>query len=103
MRRLPKDSFTVGVLIALGFTFALCANLQGQEKFDKQDLDHSRQMLFDAYNTVKNHYYDTTFHGIDWDARYHEFDGRMNGATELGGSFSIIANFLEGLKDSHTY
>ncbi|HEY4838803.1 MAG TPA: S41 family peptidase [Candidatus Acidoferrales bacterium] len=103
MCRRLKTSFTVGVFFALAFALAFGANMRAQQKFDKQDLDHSRQMLFDAYDSVKKHYYDTKFHGLDWDARYHQFDAQINTASTLGDSFSIIADFLDGLKDSHTY
>jgi C-terminal processing protease CtpA/Prc len=103
MSRRIKNSFTAGVFFALGIALVFGANLRAQQKFDKLDADHSRQMLFDAYDSVKKHYYDTTFHGLDWEARYHQLDTRMNTATTLGDSFSIIADFLDGLKDSHTY
>jgi carboxyl-terminal processing protease len=90
-------------LTAICFTLTFGANLSAQQKFDKQDLERSRQMLRDAYDTVKKHYYDTKFHGLDWDARFHQYDEQMKTATSLGDSFSIIADFLNGLKDSHTF
>ena len=103
LRRPVRFSCVVAILAAFAFALTCGTKLQAQQKFDKQDLDRSRQMLRDAYETVKKHYYDTKFHGIDWDARYHQYDDQMKTATSLGDSFSIIADFLNGLKDSHTF
>ena len=60
-------------------------------------------MMHDAYNEVKKHYYDPTLHGLDWDARYKQYSARMNSAQNLGQGFRDVAAFLAGLKDSHTY
>jgi carboxyl-terminal processing protease len=98
-----RFSCAIAIFAALVLALSFCGNLRAQQKFDKQDLDRSRQMLRDAYETVKKHYYDTKFHGLDWDARFHEYDEQMKTATSLGDSFSIIADFLSGLKDSHTF
>jgi len=103
VRKRISLSFLVTLFSALSLAVGFGPNLRAQEKFEKQDLERSRQMLRDAYDTVKKHYYDTTFHGLDWDARYHTFDEQMKTATSLGDSFSIIADFLAGLKDSHTF
>ena len=94
---------TIAIFSALVFVLTFGGNLHAQQKFENQDLDRSRQMLRDAYDTVKKHYYDAKFHGLDWDARFHQYDEQMKTATSLGDSFSIIADFLGGLKDSHTF
>ena len=52
---------------------------------------------------MKKHYYDPKFHGIDWDARYHEFDEKIKTAGSLGHAFGMVAAFLDGLNDSHTF
>lgn len=70
---------------------------------NKQDMDRARQMLRDAYDNVKKHYYDPTYHGLAWDARYHQYDEEMRKATSLNQGFGIVAEFLEGLHDSHTF
>ena len=62
-----------------------------------------REMLRNAYETVKAHYYDATFHGLDWDARYREFSERLKTATSVDAGEVVVAQFLEGLKDSHTF
>lgn len=60
-------------------------------------------MLQDAYREVKKHYYDPNLQGLDWDARYQQYSARIGTARDLGVGFRIVAAFLSGLKDSHTY
>src|SRR5262249_9647545 len=62
-----------------------------------------REMLRNAYETVRGHYYDPAFHGLDWDARYREFSEKLKSATSVDSGEVVVAQFLEGLKDSHTY
>jgi carboxyl-terminal processing protease len=61
------------------------------------------QMMQDARDEVRKHYYDPKFHGVDWEARYREYDARINNAATLGDGFRLVAAFLDGLKDSHTF
>lgn len=67
------------------------------------NIDRARVMLHDAYDVVKKNYYDPKLHGLDWEARFHEHDEKIKNATTIGQAFGIIAGFLDGLKDSHTY
>ncbi|HEY4358301.1 MAG TPA: S41 family peptidase [Acidobacteriaceae bacterium] len=60
-------------------------------------------MLKDAYDVVRKNYYDPTFHGIDLDARYKEFDGHINDIHSLGEGLALVSNFLHGFNDSHLY
>jgi len=94
----------VGFAAAL---FAVIASLSvGQQTpsaMDKINLDRARQMLRDAYNELKKHYYDQKYHGLDIDARYKEYDASITRAASLAQGFSIVAGFLDGLQDSHTF
>jgi carboxyl-terminal processing protease len=62
-----------------------------------------RPMLREAYDLVKKRYYDPSFRGLDWDARFQEFDGRLKTVTSVNAGLAAIAEFLDALKDSHTY
>jgi len=77
--------------------------LRSQQTMDSINLDRSRGILRDAYENVKKHYYDPKFHGLDLDARYHEFDAKIQKASSLSQAFGLIAGFLGGLNDSHTF
>jgi C-terminal processing protease CtpA/Prc len=83
--------------------FVIGNNLAAQEKMDNVTLGRARQVLHDAYDAVKDHYYDPKFHGLDWDARFHEFDEKIKNAPTLSQAFGVVAGFLDGLNDSHVY
>src|SRR5262249_39068697 len=61
------------------------------------------QMLQDARDEVKKHYYDPKLNALDWDARYKEYAAMLPKAHNLGEGFRLVAAFLSGLKDSHVY
>ncbi|MGC1670700.1 MAG: hypothetical protein WA739_00455, partial [Candidatus Acidiferrales bacterium] len=77
--------------------------VRSQQKMDSINLERAQGMLRDAYDNVKKHYYDPKFHGIDLDARYHEYDDKVRNAASLSHAFGVIAGFLDGLNDSHTF
>jgi C-terminal processing protease CtpA/Prc len=74
-----------------------------QQKMNSMDMDRARGMLRDARDAVKKHYYDPQYHGIDLDARYQQFDDRIKAAPDLNNGLRMVAAFLSGLKDSHTF
>ena len=78
---------------------ALCA----QQKMNGLDMDRARGMLRDARDAVKKYYYDPKYHGVDLDARYEQFDQRIKTAPDLNDGLRMVAAFLSGLKDSHTF
>ena len=66
-----------------------------------QEIIH--QMLVDAYSTLKEHYYDPQLGGLNWQARFQAHDAQIASAQSLGAGFRVIASFLNGLNDSHSY
>jgi C-terminal processing protease CtpA/Prc len=91
----------LGLLILAMFQPAVM--LFSQQKMDSIQRAQSEQILRDAYDNVKKHYYDSKYHGLDLDARYHDFDARVKNAPNLGQAFRMVAAFLDGLNDSHTF
>ena len=83
--------------------YATSLGSQQAAKMDSLNLDRARGILRDAYENVKKHYYDPKFHGLDIEARYHEFDTKIQNASSLSQAFGIIAGYLDGLNDSHTF
>jgi C-terminal processing protease CtpA/Prc len=74
-----------------------------QQKMDSITAGRVKSMLEEAHNEVKKNYYDTSFHGIDWDARYKTFNEKLKQVDTLAQGYGVIAQFLEGLNDSHTF
>ena len=103
MRRRQLLCMLAAALLIVPIAIAIPLGAQDDSKWDSFKIDRSRGILRDAYDAVKKHYYDPKFHGIDWDARYHEFDEKIKTACLLGHAFGMVAAFLDGLNDSHTF
>ena len=82
---------------------SLAAGLRAQQKMNSIDMEEARQMLRDARDAVKKNYYDPKYHGVDLDARYQQFDERIKTSPDLNNGMRMVAAFLSGLKDSHTF
>lgn len=73
------------------------------KKLDPIEVEHARGMLRDARDEVKKNYYDPTFHGIDLDARYREYDEGLQHSHSLSELLQTVAAFLSGFNDSHLF
>jgi len=80
------------------------SNLQGQQQqITKFDREAAQEMLKTIRDRVKQYYYDPTYHGVDLDARYKEYEGKIEHVANRGAAFADIAAYLSGLHDSHTF
>jgi carboxyl-terminal processing protease len=86
----------------VAFVVALAA-LPAAQGMSSADSYRVKAMLQDAYEAVKRYYYDPKFHGLDWEARYREYQKKVETAPTLNHGVTLVAAFLEGLKDSHTF
>ena len=93
----------IACAVTLLFVSLPGASALSQQKIDNFNRERARAILRDAYDNVKKHYYDPKFHGLDVDARFHQFDEKIGDAGSLSQSFGVIAAFLDGLNDSHTF
>ena len=101
-QRLTVKTAIVAVIILAALSGASLRSQQ-RTKMDSLDLERSRGILRDAYENVKKHYYDPKYHGLNIDARYHDFDAKIQNASSLGQAFGLVAGYLDGLNDSHTF
>jgi C-terminal processing protease CtpA/Prc len=101
----PRPSIKTAFVVFVSLLAFNGASLRSQQppKMDSINLDRSRGILRDAYENVKKHYYDPKFHGLDIDARYHEYDAKIHSASSLSQAFGLVAGYLDGLNDSHTF
>jgi len=69
------------------------------------DLERGRAqiMLSQVDEELTKGYYDPSFHGIDIDKRYKDFQERLKRVPTLGEAYRTVAAFLSGLDDSHTF
>ena len=70
---------------------------------DKDAQYQISEILKDARDEVRKHYYDPKLHGLDWDARYRQYAEMAAKTHNLGEAFRVVAAFLSGLEDSHVY
>lgn len=91
------------LLFSIPAIFATPGAVRAQQKMDSFELDRARGMLRDARDAVKKHYYDATYHGLDLEARYQQYDERIKAAPSFNDALRMVAAFLGGLKDSHTF
>jgi hypothetical protein len=97
-----RFSNLVMVLIVLAALYP-AGPLLSQQKLDSINRDRATVILRDAYENVKKHYYDPKYHGLELDGRYHEYDAKIRNAPNLSQAFAIVAAFLDGLNDTHTF
>src|ERR1700733_3052003 len=76
---------------------------QQQATISKLDHDRALDILQVVANDVKKHYYDPSFHGVNWDAKVAEAKGKVASATSFNMAMSHIAAMLDTLDDSHTF
>jgi C-terminal processing protease CtpA/Prc len=95
------------VFFALSLLFAAGANARAQQLAQQKIKPGQRSlvegMLTNIHEALKKNYYDSSFHGLNVDARYKEYDQRIKNAETLGDAFRVVAAYLSGLNDSHTY
>jgi C-terminal processing protease CtpA/Prc len=89
--------------VVLVAALRLTAGAAMPQTLNANDSHRVHQMLREAYDSVKKNYFDPTFHALDWDARYREYDEKLKSVPSLNGGLTVVAAFLDGLDDSHTY
>ena len=90
--------------LLLASTFlTLSASLPAQQPtLASTDLERAHLMLRQAHDDLRKDYYDPTFHGVDIDKLYSQFDERLNTSHSINETYRIIAAYTLSLKDSHT-
>ena len=92
-----------GVCVLAFACIADRGSAQVQATLDKDAQYQISEVLRDARDEVRKHYYDPKIHGLDWDARYRQYTEMAAKTHNLGEAFSVVAAFLGGLDDSHVF
>jgi carboxyl-terminal processing protease len=66
------------------------------------DRELAQRMLSQVHQTLRQNYYDPTFHGIDVDERFKKYSAEIKSANTFQTAYRTIESFLIGLNDSHT-
>ena len=76
---------------------------QQQPQMSSFERARALDMLAVISNDVKKHYYDTKFHGVDWDPKVAETKKQIETTNSFNMAMSHIAALLDTLNDSHTF
>lgn len=68
----------------------------------RQDRERAHTILAQIKQDLEEHYYDSTFGGLDVRARYRVADSALDRAPNMIHMMAIIAQFVGELNDSHT-
>ncbi|HEV3254487.1 MAG TPA: S41 family peptidase [Candidatus Acidoferrales bacterium] len=96
-------TFNMSCIAILAFALAAAPLSRAQEKATNVDRGQARDMLHALKEAVEQHYYDPTLHGVDLNARYAEGGKKIDQMTLQNQAYGILAWFLDGLGDSHTF
>ena len=98
-----RNGFPIATTFLSLVLLPICTAQQPKRALSKEDEWKISQILRDAHDEVKKHYYDPKLRGVDWDAGYEKYSKMVGQAVDLGYGFRIVAAYLHELKDSHTY
>lgn len=73
-----------------------------QQKMDSIARQQVMSMLKNVKNAIKKDYYDPNFRGMDIEARFKTAEEKLKTTETLGQAFSVIAQAVIDLNDSHT-
>jgi C-terminal processing protease CtpA/Prc len=94
----------VRLLVAMFAVFAVPAAARGDAPgLSRQDRQLAREMLESVRAVVERTYYDRAYHGIDIRARFKAAGAMIDQAPTLAHAYTLIAQALMGLGDSHTF
>jgi carboxyl-terminal processing protease len=107
--RLPSESvvsrFVVDRRIALAAALSLCAAFPrpaAAQAPSREMIDRGHRMLANVHKQLRELYFDSTFGGLDLEARYRVADSAISVAPTNNHIMAAVAQFVSELNDSHT-
>src|SRR5690349_13812644 len=97
----PLSHCTVALLFCLLAGSSLSIN--SQQQLSSFERERGRMMLKIIKDDLKAHYYDPTFRGMNLDEKFSAAEEKIKNATSNSQVFTIIAQTLIELNDSHTF
>lgn len=95
----------VARIVAIALVLAGVAASKGAsaQSLSATDRDRGHTMLKVIKNEIKKNYYDSTFRGIDLEARFKTAEDKVDAASSVGQVFGIVAQVLLDFEDSHLF
>jgi carboxyl-terminal processing protease len=99
--RKPVSALLIFTFALLIFNFAFV--VPGDSKISSASTVEGRLAVFDnAWETVRDRYYDPTFNGLDWQAERAKFRPLAAGAQSTAELYGVLRRMLSSLHDAHT-
>jgi C-terminal processing protease CtpA/Prc len=92
--------FATTLIAVIGLSVAVASGWGQTVNFDRGRAD---DMLRAISSDVKKHYYDPSFHGVNWEAKVDEMRQKIKAADSMNRALSEVAATLDSLNDSHTF
>jgi len=93
---------TIKRLLYLSIAVVLFSMVINAQNLDKIARGQAMDMLKNVLGAIKKDYYDDKYGGLDLDTRFKTAEEKLKNAATLGQAFSIIAQAVMDLNDSHT-
>jgi C-terminal processing protease CtpA/Prc len=95
-------------VFAVAFSFAVAVNTVTAQQgvpasITKFDLQRAHLIMRQSYDEIRKNYYDATFHGVDLEKTFQQYDARLDASKSLNETFRVIGAFVLNLHDSHTF
>ena len=103
MRRSPLSLGVRSVrILVLGAVLGCAIASELSAQLPRQERERALKMLEQMRQDLHEYYYDSTFGGIDIDARARRADSLIRVAPTMAHALGEVAQYLADLKDSHT-
>ncbi|MGD0801682.1 MAG: S41 family peptidase [Terracidiphilus sp.] len=101
LRGIRRTALLFALLLS-GSIVLLRAQQPAPQKMDSLALQDAHAMLHQGYDEIRKNYYDPTFHGVDLDKTYQQYNARLDASTDVNDAYRVIEAFMLSLHDSHT-
>jgi carboxyl-terminal processing protease len=89
-------------LVACGLWPVAASGVEGSGGVSTETREGRLAVFDDVWQTIRDRYYDPSFHGIDWQAERAKFRPLAARATNAAEFYAVLRRMLGNLRDAHT-
>jgi carboxyl-terminal processing protease len=101
-RQLCSQVLFRAFVLLLPFTFLLLPSLATPSAVSVTTREGRLAVFDDAWETIRERYYDPSLHGVDWPAQREQFRALAAEARDAREFYAILRRMLGSLRDAHT-
>jgi carboxyl-terminal processing protease len=92
--RYSVHGFLLGLFLLFPFALFLSTSYAAR--------DEQLAVFDDAWETIRERYYDAEFHGVDWEAQREQFRPLAGSARDTKELYAVLRRMIGNLRDAHT-